>query len=226
MSRPTTWLIDGFNLHHSILQVTGKHAPPPLWIDPMALAQDHQYLMGRDTHVGQVAYFKAIPYHLRESEPGALEQQRLHLRALTARRPACAVHLGHFNPRHGLEGRVWQEKGTDMSMASAAIRACLDNPEAGLVIMSGDSDFLPLARLIQERWPDVDIRFAFPAHRASRLLRQACPGSFCLNPSSYAKAQLPRRLRLPSGKHIECPESWQQPNGGQVEEPSMLALNS
>lgn len=211
MSRATHWLIDGFNLHHSILQSTVAGAPPPLWVDPMALAGLHQHLLGRASHVDRVEYFSAIPHHLRETDPAMLERHRLHLRAMTARRPACGLHLGHFQPRRGLEGRVWQEKGTDMAMAAVAMRACLDNPEAGLVIVSGDSDFVPLARLVRERWPGVDLRFAFPAHRASRRLREMCPNSFSLSPASYVAAQLPMRVRLPSGKHIECPVEWRTP---------------
>lgn len=218
MSRATTWLFDGFNLHHSILQATDRASAPALWIDPMALASAHQYLLGKETHVGRVEYFTAMPHHLRESDPEALERHRLHLRALTARRPHCGVHLGHFQPREGLEGRLWQEKGTDMAIATASMRACLDDPTGALVIVSGDSDFLPLVRLIKERWPGVDMRFAFPAHRSSRLLRQSCPGSFSLNPLSYAKSQLPHRIRLPSGKHIECPGAWSSEAPGCVEE--------
>lgn len=215
MSRAITWLVDGFNLHHSILQSTVAGAAPALWIDPMALADGHQYLMGKDTHVGRVEYFSAMPHHLRGTDPATLERHRLHLRALTARRPACALHLGHFQPRRGLEGRVWQEKGTDMAMAAAAMRVCLGNPGAGLVIVSGDSDFVPLARLIQEQWPRVELRFAFPAHRASRRLREICPGSFSLSPASYLAAQLPLRVRLPSGKFVECPVEWRMTGAGE-----------
>lgn len=208
MNRPTTWLVDGFNLHHSILHVTQSGTPPPLWIDPRALAAAHQYLVGKETYIERVEYFSALPHHLRKIEPEIFERHRLHIRAITAQRLGCRVHFGHFQPRRGLEGKVWQEKGTDMAIAAAALRTCLDNPDTALVIVSGDSDFIPLARLIQERWPGVDLRFAFPAHRASRRLRQICPSSFSLSPTSYSRAQLPKQVRLPSGKYIECPVEW------------------
>lgn len=123
MTRPTFWLVDGFNLHHSILQSTPPGSTPPLWIDPMALAASHQYLLGADTRLERVECFSAMPYHLREIDLGTLDRHRLHLRALTAQRPACTLHLGHFQPRRGLEGRVWQEKGTDMAIAATTIRA-------------------------------------------------------------------------------------------------------
>lgn len=174
----------------------------------MRLAASHLHVVGEACELAAVHYFSAVPHHLRTTHPQALLDHQTHLRALTALRPRCRVHLGHFRPRRGLEGRLWQEKGTDMAIAAEVIRTCQDNPGASLVIASGDSDFAPLVLLIKERWPGVDLRFAFPAHRASRRLRKLCPGSFGLGIDSYASARLPNRIRLPSGKFIQCPDAW------------------
>lgn len=206
--RQATWLFDGFNLLHSLRQSEQPEGPRLSWIDPVRLATSHLHVIGEACELAAVHYFSAVPHHLRATHPQALLDHQTHLRALTALRPKCQVHLGHFQPRRGLEGRAWQEKGTDMAIAAEAIRACQDNPAAALVIVSGDSDFAPLVALIKERWPKADLRFAFPAHRASRRLRELCPGSFCLGINAYASARLPVKIRLPSGKFIQCPDAW------------------
>jgi uncharacterized LabA/DUF88 family protein len=218
VSPRTVWLFDGFNLHHSLRQCQADHDKSLLWIDPVRLASQHLHVIGGGCELGEVHYFSAIPHHWAEVDPDAFANQTLHIRALSALRPRCAVHLGHFQSRKVDGARVWQEKGTDMAIAAMAIRACQDHPRLALVIVSGDSDFVPLALLISERWPDVDLRFAFPAHRASRRLRQLCPRSFTLGPSSYASARLPNRVRLPSGKYVECPDEWRDDRSGEVHE--------
>jgi len=206
--RPAIWLFDGFNLHHSIRQAESLDGQPLAWIDPVKLAANHLHALGEDSELGGVHYFSAIPHHLAARDPEPLAHHTAHLRALSALRPRCEIHLGHFQPRIGLEGRCWQEKGTDMAIATMAMRACLDHARLCLVIVSGDSDFAPLSELVAERWPTVDLRFAFPAHRSSRRLSQLRPLSFTLGTTAYAQAQLPERVRLPSGKFVACPTPW------------------
>lgn len=188
------------------------------WFDPVRLASQHLHVIGDGCELAEVHYFSAIPHHWAMDDPQALARQVLHLRALSALRPRCRVQLGHFQARDGEGGRTWQEKGTDMAIATTAIRACQDHPRLALVIVSGDSDFGPLALLVAERWPNVDLRFAFPAHRSSRRLRQLCPKSFTLSPSSYASSRLPERVRLPSGKYLECPCAWRPGRGDELHE--------
>ena len=218
LSPRAVWLFDGFNLHHSLRQCQAEEGTSLFWIDPVKLASQHLHVIGNGCELAEVHYYSAIPHHWANTEPELLACQTLHLRALSALRPRCEVHLGHFQSRGGEMGRIWQEKGTDMGIAATAIRACLDHANLALVIVSGDSDFGPLAHLIAERWPQVDLRFAFPAHRASRRLRQLCPRSFSLSPSSYASARLPMNVRLPSGKYVECPDAWRGGNSGKVQE--------
>lgn len=217
MSPRAVWLFDGFNLHHSLRQCQAEVGPSLFWVNPVKLASQHLHVIGNGCELADVHYYSAIPHHWAETDPESLARHNLHLRALRALRPRCEVHLGHFQSRTGESGKIWQEKSTDMGIAATAIRACLDHTSLALVIVSGDSDFGLLALLIAERWPHVDLRFAFPAHRASRRLRQLCPGSFSLSPSSYLSARLPFRVNLPSGKYVECPDIWREGDNGKVQ---------
>lgn len=95
-----------------------------------------------------------------------------------------------------------------MAIAAGAVKAAVNGEAAEIIIVSGDSDFIPLAELMKESFPRVRLRFAFPAHRGSRKLARLCPGSFHLRPEAYAKAQFPETVRLPSGKHVVRPPQW------------------
>lgn len=213
MSPRSVWLFDGFNLHHSLRRCQADLGDSLHWIDPVRLASQHLHVVGDGCELAEVHYFSAVPHHWARTDPEGLARQTIHLRALSALRPRCQVHLGHFQSRDSGGDMIWQEKGTDMAIAATAIRACQDHPCLKLVIVSGDSDFCPLALLIAERWPRVDLRFAFPAHRTSRRLKQICPLSFTLGPTSYAVSRLPHRVRLPSGKYVECPDAWRGDGG-------------
>jgi uncharacterized LabA/DUF88 family protein len=201
------WLIDGFNLYHSLRRSEREAGRRLRWLNLWDLADRAQSSIGSGCRLDQIEYFTALPHHLAASEPGKLERHRAYLRALTAWRPPCGIQLGHFQP-HDEGGKVWREKGTDMAIAAAAFRAALKGQAEEIVIVSGDYDFVPLAQLMGELFPNVSLRFAFPAHRASRKLAQLCPGSFHLKPESYAKAQFPDILRLPSGKQLRRPANW------------------
>jgi uncharacterized LabA/DUF88 family protein len=201
------WLIDGFNLYHSLLRSEREAGRNLRWLNLWDLAQNAQASIGSSYRLHRIEYFTALPHHLVAPEPGKLERHKAYLRALTAWRPACEIQLGHFQP-HDEGGKVWREKGTDMAIAAAAFRAAIKGEAEEIVIVSGDSDFVPLAQLMRELFPYISLRFAFPAHRASRKLAKLCPGSFHLKPESYAKAQFPDILRLPSGKQLRRPSNW------------------
>ena len=121
------WLFDGFNLHHSIRQCLPGADASLFWFDPVRLASQHLHVIGDGCELAEVHYFSAIPHHWAMDDPQALARQVLHLRALSALRPRCRVQLGHFQARDGEGGRTWQEKGTDMAIATTAIRACQDH---------------------------------------------------------------------------------------------------
>lgn len=202
------WLVDGFNLYHSLRRCEEEQGVGLRWLNVHLLAENAQASSGSPCRVAEVRYFSALPHHLVDKEPGRLERHRAYLRALTAWRPRCSVTLGHFQPHREAGAGIWKEKGTDMAIAADVVRIAVRRQAEEIVIVSGDSDFAPLALLMAETFSSTRLRFAFPAHRASRRLRQLCPGSFHLRPESYAKAQFPDEIELPSGKLLRKPTEW------------------
>lgn len=206
------WLVDGFNLYHS-LEICDREKPGALkWLNLNQLASEHLSAISPKAELAEVRYYSALPWHLTATDPARLARHEAYLRALTAWRPTTKVSLGHFQS-HGWDGRRhWREKGTDVSIATDVMELAMDGAVDHVVIVSGDADYVPLAEMIRRRFIGLSLRFAFPASRFSRRLRTLCPGSFTLTAESYRRCQFPPSVRLPSGRQVHCPKEWLGPN--------------
>jgi hypothetical protein len=88
------------------------------------------------------------------------------------------------------------------------------------VLVTGDTDLRPAVVTLQRLHPEKRLIFAFPFDRKNQELAQIAPGSFVLSAESYAKHQLPERVRLPSGKHVYKPSAWER-KAGENEKPDI-----
>lgn len=204
----THWFFDGFNLYHSLVAAESQAGRPLRWLNLAGLAQQCSHLVAANSHPVALSYFGAIPHHLRAADPDKVARHLAYVRALTAWRPSCEVTLGHFQPRDADGRRYWAEKGTDVALAAGVFRACLDSRAEHVVIVSGDADLHPLAKLVSDCFPGVSAHFAFPAHRSNRLLRSSGVASFSLTAHHYLSAQFPPAVRLPSGRLLHQPAPW------------------
>lgn len=208
------WLIDGFNLYHAICSLERKSGSRGLrWLNPLALARPHV----PEEQVLEAWHFTATPHHLKAIDPPALHAHMAYQRALTALRPRINLVTGVFSQekvvRRDKEGRTarwseWREKGTDVALALKAVSLAADATVSDITVVSGDSDFVPLAQLFGETIPDTRLRFAFPPGRFSRQLAELAPGSFALAKEAIANARMEDAVRLPSGKSVVCPDAW------------------
>lgn len=203
----THWFFDGFNLYHSLLACEPAAGRPLRWLNLAELAKQCSHLVSPGAYPAKLSFYTSIPHHLREMDAGKVSRHQAYLRALTAWRPACEVVLGHFQPRQAGGRRYWTEKGTDVSLALGVVRACLGREVDHVVIVSGDADLQPVAKLVTECFKHISLHFAFPAHRANRSLRNGHK-VFTLTPLHYASAQFPAEVQLPSGRTLHQPHVW------------------
>lgn len=208
------WLIDGFNLYHAICALEKEGGGQGLrWLNPLKLAK----ACLKDGYQADVWHFTATPHHLKSTDPEALNAHLAYQRALTALRPKVNLVTGVFRQekvirrdRDGRTGRwsEWREKGTDVSLAIRAVSLAGNRLVGGITVVSGDSDFAPLATLFRENYPRVPLRFAFPPGRFSQHLARLAPGSFTLGRDALVAAKMDEAVRLPSGKKVVCPNLW------------------
>jgi uncharacterized LabA/DUF88 family protein len=211
------FLVDGFNLYHSLCSATDQGAFTPLkWLDLHSMCRALLPSIGVDASLASIDYFTALPGHLAISNPARLERHRVYMRALTAmRNPIIRMHFGRIRRQtirmqaHDSEIKafVWREKGTDVALA-ARLMALGHKAACDLaVIVSGDTDYAILPVIFRETF-GLDLIFALPFGRASSELADLAPGSLLLSPELYQSCQLPEMVRLPSGRYLHKPREW------------------
>jgi uncharacterized LabA/DUF88 family protein len=144
---------------------------------------------------------------------GKVQRHKLYVRALTAMKKA-EVHLSHFQSKQVWSHddqkwhRVYEEKETDVDLACHMMEsACLNRLDTA-VLLSGDSDFVPLCRSFQRTYPDKIFAVLFPYRRVSKELRKQTDFHFTITKELIARHQLPDVVRLPSTKKITIPDAW------------------
>ena len=81
----TTFLVDGFNVYHSLLAASmdlgGK---PTKWLDLRSLLSSFLPVIGAGAELEEIYYFTALATHLDPHRPGVTARHRLYMEALVA----------------------------------------------------------------------------------------------------------------------------------------------
>lgn len=209
------FFIDGFNLYHSLKEAEKQLPKTQIkWLDLPGLCEGYLHQIGGGAQLASVHYFTAYAEHLRNRNPERISRHKAFVRALTARR--VRAHLSIFSRK-----RVWsdeinrwvrahEEKETDVAIACEVLGMAMDDELDVAVLVTGDSDFAPVAESFQRRFTKKRILFALPFARGTKRLKQLCPESFSISKETYAKHQLPDEVRLPSGKYVTIPPDWKK----------------
>ena len=211
--RNASFFIDGFNFYHSIRSAEKQLKNTQLkWLDIPALCRSYIPLFGKDVDLGEIHYFSAYADHLQDASCDKPQRHRKFVRALTA--SGVEAHIGKFRKK-----KVWlhkqntwldayEEKETDVAIACKDLSLGQQDALDVAVLITGDSDFAPLARTFKQDFPNKEIRVSFPFDRASKELKQICRDSFTISKETYAKHQFAERIRLSSNKFVSIPDDW------------------
>lgn len=91
------FLIDGFNLYHSVLRLMRDTGSCTKWLDLYSLCQSYLHLFGKDTDLVSVYYFSALPHHLSSTQPGKIDRHQRFLSCL--KDSGVIVELGRFKEK-------------------------------------------------------------------------------------------------------------------------------
>lgn len=207
------FFVDGFNLYHSVKEAERQMVETQLkWLDLTALCTSYLHQIGGGAELAEIHYFTAYAEHLKDKNPDKLKRHKAFVRALTAQR--VKAHISKFSQKKVWSDelndwfKVHEEKETDVAIACEVLGKALDNELDVVVLMTGDSDFAPVAQTFHQRFPTKRILFALPFARGTKRLKQLCPDSFSISKETYARCQFPDRLQLPSGKYVTIPDDW------------------
>jgi uncharacterized LabA/DUF88 family protein len=206
----TAFIIDGFNLYHSVSEASEDIGVTTKWLNIHSLCTSYLSLISKDARLEKIYYFSAFAEHL--AYTGAVERHRTYIKCLEA--TGINVELSRFKEKtihcplcSGIFVRH-EEKETDVAIASKMLELLFTDCCDSVILVTGDTDLAPAVKMAKQRFPNKIIRFAFPYGRKNSLLKTLAPESFKINGKNYIKHQFPDPFVLPDGTLINKPSTW------------------
>ena len=210
MPNRTVFLIDGFNIYHSIVDLERERGLRAKWLDYYSLCRSLLSALGKDFSLQGVHYFTALAHHL--GKPDVVSRHEDYIRCLED--TGVVAERGKFKARNivckvcGQSFTRNEEKGTDVAVAARLLDLFCQDLCDCVVLVTGDTDLVPAFRTARRLFPDKKLVFAFPYARRNVELANIAPGSFRISYQNYVKYQLPSPYRLADGTVIGKPSSW------------------
>ena len=220
-----TFLIDGFNLYHSIVDLGRVKRLRVKWLNIYSLCSSFLYLISRDAAIAEIYYFSAFAHHLNDSN--VIKHHQDYIECLKS--TGIIPEMGRFKPKDvtcplrsqlvksspaniacPIRGTFikHEEKETDVAIAAKLFEIMFKNKCDAAVLLTGDTDLTPAVKACKRLFPTKTIRFAFPYRRHSHELKVLLPGSFKMHAKTYVRHLFPDPVRLPDGTEIYKPTSW------------------
>lgn len=213
------FIIDGFNLYHSLDEVyrKDKDKNSTKWLDLQSLCQSYVQAIGQELGVRvvleRVDYFSALATHLTAKHPEKVIKHKDYIRCLE--KTGVQVSLGRFKKKsikysnHKCRICIFthEEKETDVGLAVSAFELFHKDEVDVLAIISGDSDLVPAVQAVKRNFADKKVVAIFPSGRKSDDLEKNVDASLRISSKAYAKHQLPNPFQL-DNLQIAKPETW------------------
>lgn len=156
--------VDGFNFYYG-LKTMSKAKPDWrkfYWIDIVKLFE--QFLLENE-EIGTVHYFTARP-----KNTGKTARQNILMNCNKAiNGDKLKIHYGKYQDKPIIcrasckeSFMHWEEKQTDVSLAIKMIEDCHNKTCDKIILVSGDSDFLPPLNLIKNFYKSINLTVMFP----------------------------------------------------------------
>ena len=210
--------VDGFSVYYACYKGPTKTIYAHLkWLDYRALFES---MFPKDDVVAVRIYTAIAPNP--PDDPGQSMRHDVYRRALMTR-PGVDVYTGRFqkakrdgilaHPPVGIDPRqtvyVYQEKQSDVSLASHMIIDAVDDVFDRAVLFTNDSDFLTPIRLVRERF-QREVYVLSPDVALNKQLKKAATAGWVLDRGLLFKCQLPEVVVDSEGREVRVPERWRK----------------
>lgn len=217
MPKRVSFLVDGFNVYHSLKDLQKLTGKPLKWLDLRALCESYtqqvRSYIGDRVEIADIHYFSAIAEHLQFTHPGHIARHKDYIAALES--TGVKVHLSRFKfkqwrcPVCGKDHKRAEEKETDVAIAVQLLETFARSQCQVAVIVSGDTDFLPAVRAVKGLFGDaMQVGIAFPFGRRNNEPQTTADFYFQVQQKHIEKAQFPSTVRCSDGTMIQKPRGW------------------
>lgn len=206
------FIVDGFNLYHSIRAAENSAGVGLRWLDLDSLCRSMLHLIGDGAECAGIDYFSALAKHREGIRPGTTGRHMSYINALRASK--IDAYLGNFKAKNddcskcGVQFVRHEEKETDVAIACRLIELFVSNKCETAVLISGDSDMAPAIRAAKRLHPGAKIVVMFPFDRRSKELARIADKSFKISLDQYQRYQLPKEVTIPGGGVAKKPPCW------------------
>jgi len=197
-----SFFIDGFNLYHALNNDCFRRFK---WLNLRKLAE--LYLRKQDT-LADIFYFTAFA----RWNPDKVKRHEIYIQAqeFFGVRPI----YGEFRRvtktcrECGRKYDTFEEKETDVNIAIKLFEQAYLNTYDRAVILSGDSDLIPVMRAIRQNFPAKKVDVLIPPGGKAKLLIEEADFNFKIKSKQLSSARLPDEITFANGRQIRCPEQW------------------
>lgn len=210
--------IDGFNFYYGLKRIT-EHKPDWrkfYWIDIVAFCSA---FLSSDEELGKVKYFTSRP---RNSDK--MVRQNTLMRCNQKLNPIqLEIVYGRYankelkcNAVGGCKKKYddLEEKETDVNLAIQMVIDSYEKVCDKMVLISGDTDFVPPLKRIKNNHKHIETMILFPPGNRSTHLSQICSNNLDLEKQKpkWNKAILPNEVNFDDGTVIIIPDKWKLNN--------------
>jgi uncharacterized LabA/DUF88 family protein len=201
----TSCYVDGFNLYHAIKPL---ERPELEWLNLHALATS---FLGQHDKLAEVAYFTAMLMW----NPEKSLRHRAYMDALAAQGVTIVeskfIKSNRFCRQYGRYCNFHEEKQTDVALAVKVLRDAQRGSIERAILVTADSDQIPLVRELRQSFPALSVEIAAPPGRM-REARELCSVASRyseISPGRLRTCLLPRNVVDERGRTVAmCPARY------------------
>lgn len=208
----TVFLIDGFNLYHSVVEASKFLGKCAKWLNYYSLCKAYLPHIGDNSRITKIYYFTAHANHLVGKDPDKVNRHKSYITCLEDM--DIITVLGRFKEKFVYcqnckkEIRKYEEKETDVAISAKLFEIFQKKECDTAVILSGDTDIIPAIKTVKNIFADKKIAVLFPYKRKNEELKSVSHIHFTIKKEIYFKHLLPDPYILKNGIEISKPSNW------------------
>ena len=195
--------IDGYNLYFGLLDARLQTSR---WLDLRGVCTS---LLKPGQQLGLVRYFTTSV----RNDPAAAKRQAIFIDALRAT-GGIEIDFGLFLTKAvtcrkcNTQWSKSEEKRTDVNIAVRLLNDAYDDRFDMALVVSGDSDLVPIVESVRERFPRKRVIVASPPKRWSTGLAQSAHAAFQVSRAAVRTNRLPDPVVTSDGVELRAPPGW------------------
>ncbi|MCC6698215.1 MAG: NYN domain-containing protein [Candidatus Hydrogenedentes bacterium] len=194
--------IDGFNLYHALMNAPSLRGYR--WLNFRRLGES---IISSKEQLAAIYYFTAF-------YPGDAAKTARHKTFIQAQSlVGVQTILGEFRRKDKYcracrqTSPGYEEKETDVNIAVQILVDAALNLMDKCIVLSNDSDLLPVIRALKKTYPQIAVKLVFPPNQASKALKAEVPDYMRLKERHLAANQFPDPLLVGKASILK-PPGW------------------